>query len=180
MGLRSHQEQRLAEAQGEFVRAWDVGQNSYEVCYSLLLTRLTLGKVDGCLELLPRAIELATQRGDGADEKRFLVVLQALLQACAKGGGNPAYSPVLADLTPADEQRLLKVVRSLGQLDTVHSLLKTLTDVRPRSVPVREAYIEAVLVKAKELVDRCNWTEAELLLRPLARDRVAGRDTQVA
>jgi Flp pilus assembly protein TadD len=72
------------------------------------------------------------------------------------------------------------VVRSLGQLDTVHTLLKALADARPRSGPVREAYLEAVLVKGKELMDRCAWTEAELLLRPLARDRSPSRPTQIA
>ena len=34
-------------------------KNSYEICYNLLLTQLTLGKVEACLALLPRAIELA-------------------------------------------------------------------------------------------------------------------------
>ena len=72
------------------------------------------------------------------------------------------------------------MVRSLGQLDTVHTLLKGLADARPRSGPVREAYVEAVLVKSKELIDRCSWTEAELLLRPLARDKSAGRNAQAA
>jgi tetratricopeptide (TPR) repeat protein len=86
---------------------------------------------------------------------------------------------VLSELQPGDEQRLLKVVRSLGQLDTVHTLLKVLADARPRSMPVREAYVEAVLVKGKDLIDRCLWTEAELLLRPLARERGFSRNSQI-
>ena len=32
--------------------------NSYEICYNLLLTRLTLGKVEDCLDLIPQALEL--------------------------------------------------------------------------------------------------------------------------
>src|SRR5207248_2012272 len=82
--------------------------------------------------------------------------------------------------SPADEQRLLKVIRSLGQLDTVHTLLKTLASARPNSQPVREAYVEAVLVKGKELIDRCHWTEAELLLRPLSTQRGFSRTSQAA
>ncbi|HWG43449.1 MAG TPA: hypothetical protein VN688_11740 [Gemmataceae bacterium] len=196
MGLLSLQEQQLAQAEGEFARAWDMDANSYEICHNLLLTRLTLGKVEDCLALIPNALELVSRRspsplpplplegergrGEGEEERRFLLVLQALLQACRKTDGAPPFVPLLAELTSADEQRLLKVVRSLGQLDTVHLLLKPLTEARPRSVAVREAYLEAVLVKAKELVDRCAWTEAELLLRPLSREKSGSRTTQVA
>jgi Flp pilus assembly protein TadD len=182
MGLLSLDEQQLAQAEGEFARAWEMDPTSYEVCHNLLLTRLTLGKVEDCLALIPKAIELVARRaGDTReDERRFLLVLQALLQACQKENGNAREVPLLAELASADEQRLLTVVRSLGQLDTVHTLLKTLTEARPRSSPVREAYLEAVLVKAKELVDRCAWTEAELLLRPLAREKSGSRPTQIA
>jgi Flp pilus assembly protein TadD len=114
------------------------------------------------------------------EDRRFLSVLLVLLQACEPANGDGRTTSALADLTPGDEQRLLKVIRSLGQLDTVHTLLRTLSEARPRSALVREAYLEAVLVKAKDLVDRCAWTEAELLLRPLARERSANRNTQVA
>ncbi len=182
MGLLSLQEQQLAQAEGELARAWQMDSNSYEICYNLLLTRLTLGKAKECLELIPRALELAEKRGGAAaaDERRFLQVLQALLQACEQNHGEARFAPLLAELTPEDEQRLLKVVRSLGQLDTVLSLLRTFSEARPRSIPVREAYLEAVLVKGKELVDRCAWTEAELLLRPFSKEKTASRNTQVA
>jgi Flp pilus assembly protein TadD len=182
MGLLSLHEQQLAQAESEFARAWEMDANSYEICHNLLLTRLTLGKIEDCLALIPNALELVSRRpGDTQeDERRFLLVLQALLQACQKNEAASPYVPLLAELTSADEQRLLKVVRSLGQLDTVHVLLKSLTEARPRSTAVREAYLEAVLVKAKELVDRCAWTEAELLLRPLAREKSGNRTTQVA
>src|SRR5262249_769105 len=143
-----------------------------------------------CLELIPRAIELLDQRQPGAspaerttsEDRRFLQVLYALLKVCQKGAGvGPSRAEaVLTDLQPADELRLLQVIRSLGQLDTVHTLLETLCQARPRSTAVREAYVEAVLVKGKDLIDRCHWTEAELLLRPLARERGFGRTRQVA
>jgi Flp pilus assembly protein TadD len=182
MGLLSLEENQLAQAEGEFARAWSLDANSYEICYNLLLTQLTLGKVEPCLELIPQALALIDGRGGAeaviAEEKRFLHVLHALLRACQKNDGRPDLA--LADLTPPDEQRLLRIVRSLGQLDTVHTLLRCLAEARPRSMPVREGYVEAVLVKAKEAMDRCHFTEAELLLRPLARERGASRNSQVA
>jgi tetratricopeptide (TPR) repeat protein len=183
MGLLSLQENQLVQAEGELARAWQMDPQSYECCYNLLLTRLTLGKVEDCLALIPTALELVARRPPDSqeDERRFLMVLQALLQACLKGDNDsPQFVPLLADLTANDEQRLLKVLRSLGQLDTVHTLMKALADARPRSATVREAYLEAVLVKAKELIDRCAWTEAELLLRPLAREKSGSRAAQLA
>ena len=182
MGLLSLQEGSLAQAEGEFARAWEMDPDSFETCYNLLLTRLTLGNVEDSYNLIPRALELVTRAPEGqsfsggspADEQRFLLVLQALLRCCLQGGA------AMPELTTNDEQRLLKVVLSLGQLDTVHSLLKTLADARPSSPAIREAYFEAVLVKGKELIDRCAWTEAELLLRPMAKDAGAGRNARFA
>ncbi|MGL4551846.1 MAG: hypothetical protein ACRC33_11725 [Gemmataceae bacterium] len=181
MGLLSLAEDNLPQAEEELARAWSLDASSYEACYNLLLVRLTLGKVDPCLELMPAALELVGRReGEGGEERRFLTVLRALLLACQKREAPGGVSATLADLSPADEQRMLKIVRSLGQLDTVHMLLKALSDARPRSPAVKEAYIEAVLVKGRMLIDRCLWTEAEILLRPFARDRGYGRDSQVA
>jgi Flp pilus assembly protein TadD len=182
MALLSLQENNLVQAEGELVRAFGMDASSYEIAYNLLLTQLTLGKVEPCMELIPKTIGLLEQRpANGTsveDERRFLQVLWALLRVCNKDDGR--IDPVLAELHHNDENRLLQVVRSLGQLDTVHKLLKVLCDSRPRSAPVREAYIEAVLVKGKELIDRCQWTEAELLLRPVARERGFGKTSQIA
>src|SRR5258707_6747213 len=90
LGLLSLQENNLVQAEGELLHAWLVDKTSYEICYNLLLTQLTLGRMDECLELLPRAIDLASPaspNGDGAtgqDERRFLTVLQSLLRTCQK------------------------------------------------------------------------------------------------
>jgi Flp pilus assembly protein TadD len=182
MGLLSLEDGNLAQAEEELARAWSMDPTSYEVCYNLLLTRLTLNKVEACAALIPPAIELTARRrvADAAGEGRFLRLLQALLNAAQKPEGVSHDEPLLTEMSAADEQRLLKVIRSLGQLDTVHALLKDLSEARPDSPAVREAYVEAVLVKGKELVDRCSWTEAELLLRPLLRDRGTLRAHQVA
>jgi tetratricopeptide (TPR) repeat protein len=151
----------------------------------LLLTQLTLGQFDACVALIPAAMDLAARRPSpsgtaaGGDERRFLQVLEVLLQACRQSSDGRA-AGLLAEMAPGDEQRLLKILRSLGQLDIVHALLQTLAEARPRSAAAREAYVEAVLVKAKELVDRCAWAEAELLLRPLCREKAISRNNQVA
>jgi tetratricopeptide (TPR) repeat protein len=182
MGLLSLEENQLAQAEEELTRAWQMDPQSYEICYNLLLTRLTLGKIEECLALIPKAIKLVLDLDpDGRDEEqRFLLILQELLQACSKkDNGAPQPVHLLTGLTAADEQRLLKVLRSLGQLDTVHTLLKTLTEARPRSAAIREAYLEAALVKAKVLIDRCAWTDAELLLLPLAREKNDNRATKL-
>ena len=182
MGLLSLAENNLAQAEGEFSRAWTMDASSYAICYNLLLTQLTLGKLEPCLELIPKAVELLGKRPEGVarpeDDRRFLQVLAALLRA-----GRSDAIPVdnlLADITPADEKRLLEVVRSLGQLETTHALLRVLSESRPRSASVREAYVESALVKAKDSLDRCQWTEVELLLRPLSRERGFSKPNQIA
>src|SRR6516165_11733 len=62
MGLLSLREGQLAQAESEFARAAEIDPTSYEVCHNLLLTRLTLGKVEDCLALIPKAIELVARR----------------------------------------------------------------------------------------------------------------------
>ncbi len=180
MGLLSLQEGQPDQAEGEFARAWELDPACYEACHNLLLTRLTLNKIEAAASLIPKAIELATSQ----EEQRFLGLLQCLVRNCQNANGDQRLDPVLGDMTSADEQRILKLVRSLGQLDTGLRLLQVLAASRPRSAPVQEAYLEAVLAKGKELVDRCAWGEAERLLTPLVRERPpvssAARPTLVA
>lgn len=174
MALLSLREHQLVQAEEELSRAWNMDSTSYEIAHNLLLTRLTLGKIDDCLALIPAAIELISSR----EERRFLRVLQALLQECRNGNGKVEAAQFLADLTESEEERLLQVIRSLGQLDTVHALLTALKEARPRSPAVREAYPEAVLVKAKDVTERCAWTEAENLLQPLLSEKIGNRALQ--
>jgi Flp pilus assembly protein TadD len=176
MGLLSLQEQQLAQAEGEFARAWEMDASCYEACYNLLLTRLTLGKFDGCSPLFPQALGLAPT----ADERRFLTILQSLCNTSQSAVVEPGIDPLLQDMTDADEQRLLRLARSLGQLDTVIALLRTLAGARGHSPDVHQAYVEAVLVQARLLLDQAQWGEAARLLAPLARDRRTQRELQVA
>ncbi len=182
MSLLSLMEGNASQAEGELERAWELDKDSYEICYNLLLAQLTLAKVESCVLLIPRALELLEKDtlnfSDNKvhEERRFLLLLRALLVARQQPEiTDYRFDPLLSELTLAEEQRLLKVIRGLGQLDIVHTLLQMLAQARPRSVPVREAYVESVLVKAKDAMDRCNWTEADFLLRPLAGERGVSR-----
>jgi Flp pilus assembly protein TadD len=178
MGLLSLKEGNLVQAESELVRARELDQNAYEISFNLLLTQLTLGKLKEASDLLPQALELTVQN---PDERQFLVVLQSLLRAAQKAtGGVLVTDPVLLDMNGTDEARLLKVLKSLGQIDIIHSLLRTLSEARMRSTTVKEAYIEAVLVKGKDLLDKGHWTEAELLLRPMATEKAATKANQTA
>jgi Flp pilus assembly protein TadD len=78
------------------------------------------------------------------------------------------------------EGRLVKVIQTLGNIDVVHRLLRTLSNARLSGTSVREAYFEAALVKAKDLMDHCAFTEAILMLRPLAGEKRSNRQNQAA
>src|SRR5256885_2718934 len=68
MGLLSLREGQPAQAQEEFARAWQMDPASYAVAHNLLMTRLSLGQNQACLELLPAAQKLAPS----AEEERLL------------------------------------------------------------------------------------------------------------
>jgi Flp pilus assembly protein TadD len=187
MGLISLCEQNLAQAEGEFLRARDIDKNSYEIASNLLLTRLSLGKINDALNDLPRLIEIVTpQPGqppspvqNGA-ERRFLVTLQSLLRQSLKGEDVLCTDNLLLEMAEDVEERLVKVVKVLGNIEVVHRLLRTLSNARISSASVREAYFEAALVKAKDLMDHCAFTEAILMLRPLAGEKRTNRKNQAA
>jgi tetratricopeptide (TPR) repeat protein len=177
MGLLSLQDKQPAQAEQEFARALEMDPASYEVCYNLALTRLALGKLEACAALIPRAVELAP----GPDEQRFLRVLSDLVSRCVPivglaqpNGTLPADMP-LHEMTTADEQRLLALMRGMDRFEVTYPLLKTLAALRPQSLPVQEASIEAALIEAKRLVDRCDWGAATRLLAPLTRAINEGR-----
>lgn len=166
MGLLSLRENQPAQAEGEFARAWEMDSSSYPICHNLLLTRLTLGQLEACRELLPKALD----RAPSTEERRFLALLQTLLDAAAQSRpSDAALDPALGALDSAEEARLLGLLRSLGGLDVSLSLLKTLAAARPESAEVLQSYAEVVLVKSKGHLDRGEWLEAERLLTPLVR-----------
>jgi Flp pilus assembly protein TadD len=187
MGLISLCEPNLAQAEGEFLRAREMDKNSYEIASNLLMTRLSQGKINDAINDLPRLIELVTPKpcqpptpAQNAAERRFLVTLQSLLRHSLKGDDVLTGDNLLLDMAEDVEARLVEVIKTLGNIDVVHRLLRSLFNTRPNSATVREAYYEAALVKAKELIDRCAWTEAILMLRPLAQEKRTNRKNQAA
>jgi Flp pilus assembly protein TadD len=187
MALLSLEDHQLAQAEGELQRARQLDPKSFPICYNLLLTQLTLGKHAEAVALISEAIELAkgpkprgTVQDNPTEDARFLEILRALLKSAQKERDGVVPDTMLCEITPTEEVRLLSVLRGLGHLELVYSLLRTLSEARPRSGAVRDAYIEALLVKGKELIDKCHWTEAELLLRPVLKERGIARKLQVS
>src|SRR5437764_15151085 len=58
MRLLSLQENIVAQAEQEFARAWQMDNKSFAACHNLLISRLTLGRIEPALELVPKAVEL--------------------------------------------------------------------------------------------------------------------------
>lgn len=178
MGLLSLDENNLVQAEGEFLRAWEADKTSYEALYNLMMTRMSLGRIDECQKLMPQAMELVGSRDP--KERQFLQTLAALFKASQRIYGDLNLDPQLTDMTPEVEQRLVKLFRSLGQVDVVYNLLRTLADSRPNSMQVREAYYEAGLVRGRTLMDRCAFGDADATLKPLAPERAVSRQYQAA
>jgi tetratricopeptide (TPR) repeat protein len=175
LGLLSLEEGQLVQAEQEFARAWEMDPTSFPAGHNLLLTRLTLDRIDDAEVLITPLLPLAASSA----EQRLLVQLQGLLRTwqSAAADGNP--EPALLEMTSAEEQRLVQLARSLGQIDVALALLKTLAAVRRGSGALQEAYLEAVLVKGRTLMQRCSWGEAKRLLTPLLRHRGTSRNLQV-
>lgn len=179
MGLCSLLDRLGGQAEGEFARAWELDPGLYAAGHNLLLTRLGLGRLEACRDLLPQTRRLAPT----ADEGRRLDLLGRLLDAAARHGeaGAPdssrpgnghAARPGEAEAPPMsdeDEEHLLQIVRGLGQQEAARGLLAALAAARPHSRAVREAHVEAVLLHARARLDRADALAAERLLRPLSR-----------
>jgi len=184
MGLISLEENQLEQAEQEFARAWSMDATSFALSYNLLMTRLTLGQFDKATEMMPRAAALAKT----FDQQRFIRLLQALLDTMPKGQRttNPRDLPPLPvdsplhEINADEEKKLLRIIRSLGQIDTIFALLQTLAMARNGSRAVQDAYYDCALVRARELMARARWSEAESLLEWIVRERNVSRSQQLA
>ncbi|MBV9122516.1 MAG: hypothetical protein JO112_04010, partial [Planctomycetes bacterium] len=176
LGLLSLREQQLPQAVQELARAWQMDPRSFEAGWNLLLTRFSLGQLDGSSALLSQLLELAP----AGPEQRRLTLLQALLNSGHHQNGERCFDPALAAASAEEEQLLLDLVRGLGHLETSELLLKTLIAARPGSAAVRQANLETVLVQSKQLLDRCRWSEAGQLLAPWLADQTAPPSLQAA
>jgi tetratricopeptide (TPR) repeat protein len=120
------------------------------------MTRLSLGQIDAALSVMPRVVELAPQ----PSERRRFSLLLTVMQICRPQNGAPTPGEVLAKMDDVEEDGLLEVIRSLGHLDTSLALVQALAQARPASATAREALFEATLVKARSLLQRCDWAAA--------------------
>jgi tetratricopeptide (TPR) repeat protein len=184
LGLLSFAEKQFPQAAEEFAHAGQLDPSSYEAAFNLLLTRLCLGEVEGSDAVITTLLPLAPS----AEEHRFLTLLQALLRSAllpprsgppplpgsapVNGVGHPG--AVLASITTAEAERLLRMLGGLGRFDALYPLMRVLAASIPTNQAVHEAHLEVVLVHAKELADRCDWAQAEQLLLPLLTSTPAG------
>lgn len=162
LGLLSLEEKKLAQAEKEFTRAWGEDPNCFQSGYNLFLTRLSLGEVGQALDLLPNLLNLAHK---SEDRKLFTLVNEAL-RTCPTKYGQPAEYANLPDVTPEEEQHLLELAHNLGHPPTAVRLLSALSAGRPEDALLRATSLEAVLLQAKQLLERCDWNEAARILTP--------------
>ncbi len=161
-GVLAFNDKEWPAASSEFEQAWQKDPNSYPAAYNLMLTRLCQGQLEGAVEMLDTLLPLAPT----PQENRFLSLMRGLL---GRGDSAADQTSSLAAITPQEEQRLLDMIVGLNQFEVVYRLLAKLVSARPASESAFRAYIGAALVQAKMLVDRCQWSDAELLLSPLKR-----------
>jgi len=169
LGLLSFAEKDYLQAEKEFLEAWQQKPGSYEAAYNVLLTRLCLGQAQACIALIRQLLPLAPSD----EERRFLSLFEALLSclpqvASGSPNGDKEREGLLASMTAEEEQRLLGMLSGLGQFEAAYPLLRRLAGLRPKSSPAQEAYLEVVLIQAKNLVDKGHWDEAKELLSPLS------------
>ena len=163
-GVLAFNEKEWPSAADEFEKAWQKDATSYPAAYNLMLTRLCQGQLEGAVEMLDKLLPLAPSQA----ENRFLSLLRGLLGRSA-ADANADQAVLLASISAEEEQRLLDMIVGLNQFEVVYRLLAKLVVARPNSEVAFRAYIGAALVQAKMLVDRCQWSDAELLLAPLKR-----------
>jgi tetratricopeptide (TPR) repeat protein len=176
LGLLSLREQQLVQAEQELARALQLDPVLFAAAHNLLLTRLSLGQIKTCAQLATQARDLAPS----SEQKRHLEFLRAWLVSCGQRRSEGSFDLALADMTAEDERSLVELARSLGRLEVVLEMLQVLAVARPTSVQAQEAYVEAVLVKARQLVERCEWNQAERLLEPFAREHGISKTNQIA
>ena len=176
LGLLSLREHQLGQAEQELARAHQLDSSLFAACYNLLFTRLSLGQTKGSADLAAKAAKLAPTE----QQRRRLELLGAWLSSCALRRADKTFDPLLVGVSSEEEGPLIEMARRLGRLDVTLEMLEVLAAARPMSGAAQEAYVEAVLVRARQLIERCEWTEAERLLQPLAREHGIAKANQVA
>jgi tetratricopeptide (TPR) repeat protein len=154
-GLLHVAEGKLVPAEQEFGAALIHDPNSAAAAINLVYTRLSLGRVAEAADLLPRAASLAP-----AALRPVLRHLEELVARRRAG----------AEWTPDDDKAMGQTLRSLGRLESAAQLFDAWKAARPQSTVVRQVEMELVPLRAKDMLDRGEYTAARALLEPLAKD----------
>lgn len=87
LGLLSYREGQFAQAEEEFAQSLAKDPESFAASFNLLLCRLQLGQIDGCLDILPQV----SARASSPEDQRLLALIDQLLrshQGSAPAAGN--------------------------------------------------------------------------------------------
>jgi tetratricopeptide (TPR) repeat protein len=152
-GLVSLAENQLLPAEQAFAEAFRHDPQSPAACLNLVFTRLSLGRLAGAAELLPRAAEMAPR----PSQQRLLAQLRVLASGEAAAVG--------ADWTTEDDKALVQCLRGIGRLEAVEPLFDALQAARPRSPAVRQAQAELLPLRAKLRIDRGDAAAARKILK---------------
>jgi tetratricopeptide (TPR) repeat protein len=134
---------RLSAADKAFTQGTALADHHPALVHNLILTRLSLGKFDGLGDLLESGAKFApTPEG-----RRVWLLLKAVLN-------HDVGNRQLKSMTPADEQRLLKRVQSMGVLASARRLLECLLMIRPDSAIFRQAELDLIVLEVKQWLDR--------------------------
>jgi tetratricopeptide (TPR) repeat protein len=164
-GLLAFREKEYGPAADEFQAALDLDPSSFPAAYDLFLARLWNSQIDPAREALGKAVALVADE----TERRFLSRLNILLHSLP--GGHPPDDAIaqLMGMSTAEEQRLLDLLVGLGRYEIAYPLLSRMLAARPQSGEVFRAFFGAVLVQAKQFMDKNQWEDAKILLAPLRR-----------
>jgi len=164
-GLLAFKEKEFGVAADDFQAALTSDPANFTAAYNLFLTRLWDNKIDLARAALATAQSLAPSAG----EKRFLDLLFVLLHQLPGGSAPPEAMATLATISDDEERRLLELFISLGRFEVAYPLLSRLVASRPTSTQAFREFFGAVLVQAKQFLDRNQWEEAKILLAPVRR-----------
>ncbi len=168
-GLLLFKEKDYVKSAEDFQSAWDKEPTSYPAAFNVFLSRIYAGQLEMCRDLLPKLTPIAPPA-----EQRFLILLRALLVLIIPEGGGATTEAleaplVLGRMSNEEETRLLDVFAGLNRFDVSYQMLSKLVQARPQSAPAFAVYFGAVLVQAKQFLEKNQWDEARILLMPLRR-----------
>jgi tetratricopeptide (TPR) repeat protein len=164
-GLLAFRDKEYAAAADDFQAALTRDPTNFAAAYNLFLARLW----DNKLDLARNALAGAQSLAPAESEKRFLGLVLALLHLLPGGAPPSESAQTLSSISDDEEKRLLDLFIGLGRFEVAYPLLSRLVAARPTSTLAFREFFGAVLVQAKQFMDRGQWEEAKILLAPVRR-----------